>query len=129
MQTKTITVPFTMTYRDDDHGFAYVNDDTMSISCYAPSAAAAASKMRPQIIEKIREALEDVKSSRWIIGTKAGDVFVVEHSLGAWGYRIAGPDRLGVSSCWGPDTFEEARDRARKHVEQAFNGIAWEHSL
>lgn len=49
--SKIINVPFSMTHTDDPSGFSYVND-VDGLTCYAPSAERAASKLRGPLARK-----------------------------------------------------------------------------
>lgn len=65
----------------------------------------------------------------YVIGTKAGDVFVVTRSIGGTEYRICGGQRTYASGClMAHNEREKAIQQARAHAEQSFGGIAWEHA-
>ena len=133
MPTQTITVPFRVVRRDDDHGFTYVDHEALSLSCYASSQSSAVAKLRPQLVAAVGDALVAVDSEhrrQWIIGAGDGSVFLVQYSLGSWGYRICGSGRSYACSSWASDsTMEDAIAMARTHAADAFGGVGWEHAL
>lgn len=66
----------------------------------------------------------------YVIGTNAGDVFVVTRSLsGQMEYSICGKGRTYGSGCLMSITdAKSAVEAARRHAISSFDGIAWEHS-
>ena len=118
----TIMVPFTVL--DGDNGAKFIGHDHLHGMCYGKSAV---KKLREIAIASVESALEDKANYRnRMIATKAGEVFFVRFSHGAWGYDIYGPDRHGASSCIMGGDFDAVLASARKHAESAFGGIAWE---
>lgn len=75
------------------------------------------------------EAAQPENRKRSMIGCGDGTVLLVEREHGSWGYRICGAGRQGCASAWGSKDHADAVTRAREHAEQAYSGIAWEHSI
>lgn len=125
---RTIQVPFRVIHCDDN-GFTFIDHTHVSGGTYARTATAGARRLRSVIQEQIDVALSDARAERWIIGAQNGTVLVIEQRHGTYQYTISGPNRQHASSAMGPDSFEETRDRARRHAEQCYGGVAWEHAL
>lgn len=75
--------------------------------------------------------IESFRPERYIIGSNAGDVFVVFRDLdGHFTYAICGKGRAFSSACLMNTTSRtDAINNARNHADSCFGGIAWEHSL
>lgn len=106
-----------------------IGEDGKSISGYVSFAA-----LRKQAARYIAETLQyhhDLMENfyRWIIGCGDGTILYVSWHNGAWFYDIMGPGRKhasGVSGSW-PD-HKEAIKAAKSHAEEAYGGVAWDHS-
>ena len=125
----TINIPFAVKLEMDSNGFAYVEHDGISAQTYG-TASKAKSFLRERITEQIEDGLKTLKCYQTrALGTIEGSVFIVRYHVGSWQYSIVGPGRTYGGSCHGPQTFDETLASAKKHIEQAFGGIAWECSL
>jgi hypothetical protein len=118
----------------DQSGFSYVKDYEgihFGVSCHAGSKGRAKSKLRAGLLQEVQEAVKTAQNvNRRLIGCKDGTVLVVEYRYGSWGYSSWGPGRNHASACGlGADgTYEKALEAARKHAQDGYGGIAWEHS-
>jgi hypothetical protein len=126
----TINVPFSVKLDTDSHGYAYVDHPMLSASVYG-SVSAAKKELKTRITEQIEEGLKTLKSYQTrAIGTKEGSVFIVRYHVGSWSYSIVGPGRKFGGSCMLRDnTFDATLAAAMQHIEQSFDGVAWECSL
>ena len=77
------------------------------------------------------QQIADFRPTKYVIGTVAGDVFVVTRSLnGYMEYAICGKGRNYGSGCLMATTdTKTAVEAARRHAESSFDGIAWEHAV
>lgn len=75
--------------------------------------------------------IADYRPTGYVLGTVAGEVFVVTRSLsGTMEYAICGKGRNYGSACLLSTTdAKTAVQAARDHAEQSFDGIAWEHAV
>lgn len=75
------------------------------------------------------EAGETRNRARTMFGTNEGSVFLVYYDDG-WCHRIAGPGRImSGMTCANWKDFEEAREAAVRHIDDCFDGVAWETRL
>lgn len=87
-------------------------------------------QLRTRISEQIEEGLRAKHNHRGrIIGSKAGEVFVIRWAFDGWQVEIAGPDRKFAGSSSGYESFDEAIAKAKDHIDSTFAGVAWECSL
>jgi hypothetical protein len=122
----TLNIPVSI-HHDDSTGFTYCNDSRFESSLYAPSVNTAKNKLKPLLLQEIRDALTEHRNyQRKVIGCKSGEVLVVHFRHGNWGYDIAGEGRRGCSSCWGMKSFEEAVEKAIDHANQVWGGPIWQ---
>lgn len=127
MTQATITLPFTLRMVDDETGFTYFDHDHVHESGYFGSMAQAKRKLRAQLRDVVNEALRTVENYRTqLLATNDGHVFTVRYRYSHWGYSISGSDRGHSSSVAGRDSFDEALADARRHIDDAFGGVAWE---
>lgn len=130
MKTQTVNLPFSVRLDTDGNGFSYVEDNRLSVSCYARNGEAV-KRLKAGIAKEVSAALDRAANWRKLaLMTKAGELFLVEYS-GGWLYHIAGPGRAYSGSCSSADwkTLEDCAADARKHAESSFGGIAWECSI
>src|SRR5688572_18633500 len=100
MKTATINLPFAVTLDSDGNGFSYVQDNRVSVSCYAKNGAAV-KRLKEGLAREVSVALDNkTHYQKCAIATKAGEVFIVEYSNG-WMYSIVGPGRGYAGSTMG----------------------------
>lgn len=127
MKTITVNVPFAASVNTDGNGFSYINDSRLSVSGYMTDASAP-KKLREILVREVNSALDNsANRNQRLLATNNGHIFVVSYNNG-WAYYISGPGRKSASSCHGSDwrTIEDCLTDARKHINSAFDGIAWE---
>lgn len=126
-QETEIRIPFRCRLMVDEAGFSYALD-VEGTGFHAGSIGQAKKRLREMIEKNIKHALDAQAldhTLRTMYGTKDGSVFLVEYRYGVWGYSIWGPDRKGHSSTSGWMERKEAEERAERHIESAFGGVAW----
>jgi hypothetical protein len=126
----TLNVGFTALLDTDGNGFSFVEDSRISASCYGTSGTVT-KRLKGLLEREVNDALDyKANHAKRMIGTKNGEVFLIQWFGPTYGYSIAGPGRDYSGSCMGPwKTCVDCAAEARKHAESAFGGIAWECSV
>lgn len=127
----TVSIKFPIRLCAD--GFCFVDDDRLSASNYYGHTLAKARKHLALCVESEIEGLLTASKhkDKYVIGCVDGTVLFVRFQHGGWGYEICGPGRSISAGCLmgkgiGKDSTIES---ARKHAEQSYGGIAWQHSV
>jgi hypothetical protein len=130
MQAKTLTIGFRANLDTDGNGFSYVEDTRIAASCYGTNGTAT-KQLKTLLEREVSDALDcRANHAKRMIGTRNGEVFLVQWFGPTYGYSIAGPGRQYSGSTMGPwKTMADCLPDARKHAESAFGGIAWECSV
>ena len=124
-----LTLPATKWVSDGGVVYMAVQDKT---DLLATSSNGSPTKARRMLQSKVLDILraEELRERHWgrrLIVTKEGSVFLVEYRNG-WQYSITRAGSQHASSCLlgGETTLEETMSYARRHVESAFGGVAFE---
>lgn len=131
-QESSVNLKFSCRLHVDNAGFCFVDDDDVQgVSCYASTHSGAKKKLKESLTYEVRNALKEYNERRrWAIGTVEGSILLVEFRYGSWGYSFMGPGRKGGGGGTSSSgTYDDLLKQARKHAEDGFLGIVWEHSL
>lgn len=123
-------------YCDKDMGqggityYAGLQDYRPARSVLAYSEKEAKRKLEKDIDQAIHLACEVERNwQRYVIGTASGCVFIVSWRMGGWEYVIAGPGYKTGVLCISQDGYEQTVERAKKHAQEQFGGIIYEHTF
>ena len=121
-------------HKDTGHGgttyYAGLQDYRPARTVLAYSEKEAKRKLEKDVDQAIHLACEVERNwQRYIIGTASGCVFVVAWRMGGWEYVIAGPGHKTGALCFSQDGYEQTLERARKHAQDQFGGIVYEHTI
>jgi hypothetical protein len=127
---KTLQLGFVARIDTDGNGFSYIEDTRIAGSCYGTNGTAT-KQLKAKLEREVSDALDyRANHAKRMIGTKNGEVFLIQWMGGSYGYSIAGPGRDYCGSSMADwKTCSDCAVDARKHAESSFGGIAWECSV
>lgn len=120
--------------KDTGHGgttyYAGLQDYRPARTVLAYSEKEAKRKLEKDLDQAIHLACEVERNwQRYIIGTASGCVFVVSWRMGGWEYVIAGPGYKTGALIITQEGYDQTVEQAKKHAQDQFGGIVYEHTL